>query len=70
MKTSIITDMQQSDQVVHLVRTADAEPLIEARLLRRTSIDPPAPRGKTAVNLTVLGRGYRSVTVTPDTTDE
>ncbi len=56
-KRSILAEMQQSDQVVHVIDAKAAEPLLAAKLVRRVTIDPPAPKGKIAVNLTSAGRG-------------
>lgn len=75
MKTSIIIEMQSSDQVVHTIRTSDANDLITAGYVRSVNVSPQPPRGKTAVNLTIKGRGHRTgatvaAPVTPDTTDE
>ena len=60
MKTSIIHDMQQSDQTVHTVSTSDADKLIDAGYVRRVTVDPPAKDGKTAISLTAAGRGWQS----------
>lgn len=57
-KRDIVSEMQQSDQTVHVVPSNQGEPLIAAGLVRRATIDPAPPRGKVAVNLTARGRGY------------
>jgi len=54
--TDHLARMKQSTQVVHVLKRADAQPLLDAKLVRRVSIQPPPKRGKVAVNLTVLGR--------------
>lgn len=59
MKTSIIRDMQQSDQTVHTVSTGDADKLVEAGYVRRVTVSPPAKDGKTAISLTAAGRGWQ-----------
>ena len=59
MKTSIIRDMQQSNQTVHTVSTSDADKLVDAGYVRRVTLDPPVRDGKTAISLTAAGRGWQ-----------
>ena len=66
MSKNIITEMQQSDQTVHIVSGKVAEPLIAAGLVRRASIDPAPKGGKVAINLTARGRGHRGPVEQPD----
>ena len=70
MKTSIITDMQKSDQVVHVVKSSDATDLINAGYARAATISPPPTRGHSAINLTVKGRGYRQPAPEPEKTSK
>ena len=70
MKTSIITDMQKSAQVVHVVASRDADPLIGAGYARRVTISPPPTQGHTAISLTTAGRGFRQSAPDPDKTSK
>lgn len=58
-KPDIIREMQQSDQVVHVIGSKQADDLVKAGLVRRTTISPPAPKGRTAVNLTTRGKAHK-----------
>lgn len=70
MKTSILTEMQKSDQVVHVVKSDDADPLITAGYVRRATITPRPKKGQIAVNLTVLGRSFRQPAKGPQRTSK
>jgi len=59
----IITEMQQSGQVVHIVSARTARSLIKRGLVRATVIQP-APVDGVAINLTVLGKSWRAKSVT------
>lgn len=64
-KPDIIREMQQSDQVVHMIGSKQADDLVKAGLVRRVTVSPPAPKGRTAVNLTARGKAYRGGRITP-----
>lgn len=57
-KPDIILEMQQSDQVVHVIGSKQADDLVKAGLVRRVTVSPPAPKGRTAVNLTTRGKAH------------
>jgi hypothetical protein len=61
----IITEMQQSGQVVHVVSARTARSLIKRGLVRATVIQP-APVDGVAVNLTVLGKSWRAKSAAPE----
>ena len=61
----IIREMQQSDQVVHVIRERQADDLVKERLVRRVTIQPTPVKGRAAVNLTALGKAY-GTQPTPD----
>jgi hypothetical protein len=61
----IISDMQQSKQVVHIVSARTARSLVKRGLVRATVIQP-APIEGVAVNLTVLGKSYRAKSATSE----
>lgn len=62
--TRIITAMQQSGQVVHVVPARTAATLVRRGLVRRTVISPKPTEG-VAVNLTVQGKSFRSAKPAP-----
>lgn len=53
----IISEMQQSDSVVHVVQSRTARRLLDMGLVRRTVVKPPPTEG-VAVNLTVTGKSF------------
>lgn len=60
----IIREMQQSDQVVHVIPSRTARALARRGLVRLTVVRPEPDEG-TAVNLTVLGKSYRVNSAAP-----
>lgn len=70
----ILTDMQESDQVVHVISGTQAEKLLSDGFVRRVTIDPAPTGSKVAVNLTAKGRGYKTdvdgAVVTPTDTPD
>lgn len=54
--SKIIREMQESDQVVHVIRSRTATELIADRLVRYVTVQPAPPKGQTAVSLTALGK--------------
>ena len=57
--------MQQSDDLIHIVRVRQAKELLKDRLVRRVTIQPTPPKGKVALSLTALGRAMKVDTAPP-----
>lgn len=70
MKKSILTDMQASNQTVHVIAESEAKPLIDAGYLRKATISPAPTDKNVAVNLTTLGRSYKAKPADPEPTSK